>query len=51
MCDGSVHYINNSINVSTTWSYTITSRVISEFGVWEELMSAGDGITVSSDQW
>ena len=51
MCDGSVHFISDSINVSTTFSYTITSRVASEFGVWEGLMSAGDGLTPPANTW
>lgn len=51
MCDGSVTFISDSINVSTTWAYTVTSRVASEFGVWEELMSAGDGLTPPANSW
>ena len=51
MCDGSVHFVSDSINVSTTWNYTKTSFVASEFGVWEELMSAGDGLTPTANSW
>jgi prepilin-type N-terminal cleavage/methylation domain-containing protein len=51
MCDGAVVFINNSINVSTTWSYTTTTRVASEFGIWEELMSPGDGIAIPANSW
>jgi prepilin-type N-terminal cleavage/methylation domain-containing protein/prepilin-type processing-associated H-X9-DG protein len=51
MCDGSVHFVSDNINVSTTWTYTTTSRVASEFGIWEELMSAGDGLTVPANAW
>ena len=51
MCDGSVHYISNSINCSTTWHFTVTGRVASEFGVWEELMSAGDGLLINGNAW
>ena len=51
MCDGSVHFISNDINVSTVWHFTVTNEVTSEFGVWESLMSAGDGITPSANTW
>jgi hypothetical protein len=51
MCDGSVHFVSDSINVSTTWSYTTTSRVQSEFGIWEQLMCPGDGLTVPGNAW
>jgi prepilin-type N-terminal cleavage/methylation domain-containing protein len=49
MCDGSVHFVSNDVNCSTTWHYTITSLVQSEFGVWESLMSAGDGVIQDQD--
>lgn len=54
MCDGSVHFISDDINCSTTWHFTITSppgRVASEFGVWEELMSAGDNLWIDGNAW
>jgi prepilin-type N-terminal cleavage/methylation domain-containing protein/prepilin-type processing-associated H-X9-DG protein len=51
MCDGSIHFISDNINCSTTWHFTVTSRVESEFGVWEELMSAGDGILIDGAAW
>jgi prepilin-type N-terminal cleavage/methylation domain-containing protein len=51
MCDGSVHFISDSINVSTTWSYTTGTRVASEFGIWEELMSPGDSLTIPGNAW
>jgi prepilin-type N-terminal cleavage/methylation domain-containing protein/prepilin-type processing-associated H-X9-DG protein len=51
MCDGSGQFISDSINVSTTWSYTTTSLVASEFGIWEALMSAGDGQTMPNGSW
>ena len=46
MCDGSVHFISDDINVSTDWTMasTTTSKVDSDFGVWESLMVAGDGV-------
>ena len=50
-CDGAVIFISDSINVSTTWSYTTTTRVASEFGIWEELMSAGDGLAIPANAW
>ena len=49
--DGSVHFISNDINQSTTWHFTTTTDVKTEFGVWESLMSAGDGNTVPSYAW
>ena len=51
LCDGSVHFISDSINVGTTWAFTTSECKQSEFGVWEQLMSAGDGQTMSSDAW
>ena len=51
MCDGSVHYISDNINCSTTWHFTITKEVASEFGVWEELMAAGDGVLIDGAAW
>jgi prepilin-type N-terminal cleavage/methylation domain-containing protein len=51
MCDGSVHFISDSINVSTTWSYTTSTRVASEFGIWEQLMSAGDSMTIPNNTY
>jgi prepilin-type N-terminal cleavage/methylation domain-containing protein len=51
LCDGSVQYISESINVSTTWAYTTTQCVQSEFGVWEQLMSAGDGQTIPTNAY
>jgi prepilin-type N-terminal cleavage/methylation domain-containing protein len=51
MCDGGVHFISDSINCSTTWHFTVTSEVPSEFGIWEALMTAGDGITLPNNSW
>jgi hypothetical protein len=51
MCDGGVHFINDSINCSSTWHFTITNEVQSEFGIWEELMSPGDGLTMPNNSW
>jgi prepilin-type N-terminal cleavage/methylation domain-containing protein/prepilin-type processing-associated H-X9-DG protein len=51
MCDGSVHFISDSINCSTAFTMTLTSEVRSEFGVWEELMAAGDGIIIPANAW
>jgi prepilin-type N-terminal cleavage/methylation domain-containing protein/prepilin-type processing-associated H-X9-DG protein len=51
MCDGAVVFISDSINVSTTWSYTTTTRVASEFGIWEQLMSAGDSLAIPNNTW
>jgi prepilin-type N-terminal cleavage/methylation domain-containing protein/prepilin-type processing-associated H-X9-DG protein len=48
MCDGSVLFISDSINCSATWHFTVTNEVQSEFGVWESLMSAGDGIALTA---
>ena len=54
MCDGSVHFISNDINVSTVWHYTWQTppgEDKTQFGVWESLMSAGDGVTWSGNTW
>ena len=51
MCDGSVHFISDSVNCSTTWHFTVTYEVQSEFGIWEQLMSAGDSIPVPGNAW
>jgi prepilin-type N-terminal cleavage/methylation domain-containing protein/prepilin-type processing-associated H-X9-DG protein len=57
MCDGTVFFISNNINVSTTWDYTVSDgsghfeEVRSQFGIWEELMTAGDGITIPANTW
>ena len=51
MCDGGVFFVSNNINVSTTAYYTTTARVASEFGIWEELMVAGDGLTIPANAW
>jgi prepilin-type N-terminal cleavage/methylation domain-containing protein/prepilin-type processing-associated H-X9-DG protein len=51
MCDGSVHFISDEINCSTTWHFTITAEVKPEFGVWEELMSPGDTILIDGEAW
>jgi prepilin-type N-terminal cleavage/methylation domain-containing protein/prepilin-type processing-associated H-X9-DG protein len=51
MCDGAVVFISDSINISTTWSYTTNTRVASEFGIWEDLMSAGDGQAIPNNAW
>jgi prepilin-type N-terminal cleavage/methylation domain-containing protein/prepilin-type processing-associated H-X9-DG protein len=51
MCDGSVHFVSDSVNCSTTWAYTTGTRVASEFGIWEELMTAGDGLTIPAAAW
>jgi prepilin-type N-terminal cleavage/methylation domain-containing protein/prepilin-type processing-associated H-X9-DG protein len=54
MCDGSVHFISDFINCSATWHITITSppgRVATEFGVWEKLMAAGDGLLIDGSAW
>jgi prepilin-type N-terminal cleavage/methylation domain-containing protein/prepilin-type processing-associated H-X9-DG protein len=53
MCDGSVHFISDDINCSTDWTMasTIGTKVASDFGVWESLMVAGDGMTLPADSW
>jgi prepilin-type N-terminal cleavage/methylation domain-containing protein len=51
LCDGTVQFISDSINVSTTWAYTTSNCVPSEFGIWEQLMSAGDGQTIPNNAW
>jgi prepilin-type N-terminal cleavage/methylation domain-containing protein/prepilin-type processing-associated H-X9-DG protein len=51
MCDGSVHFISNEINVSTVLHYVATYENLPDFGVWDELMSAGDGIVISGNAW
>ena len=45
MCDGSVHYVSDDINISDSWNITVppSAQNPSDFGVWECLMSAGDG--------
>ncbi len=51
MCDGSVHFIANNINVSTSWTMTIPGPSQGDFGVWERLMSAGDGFPIDANAW
>jgi prepilin-type N-terminal cleavage/methylation domain-containing protein len=36
---------------TTTWHFTVTNEVPTEFGVWEALMSAGDGQTIPANAW
>jgi prepilin-type processing-associated H-X9-DG protein len=51
MCDGAVLFISDNINCSTTWHFTTTKLIPSEFGVWESLMSAGDGQTIPANAY
>jgi prepilin-type processing-associated H-X9-DG protein len=51
MCDGGVHFISDNIECSTNLHFTVSHEVPSEFGVWEALMSAGDGITLPNNSW
>jgi prepilin-type N-terminal cleavage/methylation domain-containing protein/prepilin-type processing-associated H-X9-DG protein len=55
-CDGSVTFISDSINTTDLWDYTGFAMnppqvVPSEYGVWERLMTANDGLTVSNNQY
>jgi len=53
MCDGSVHFISDEINCSTDWlmASTTATEVRSDFGVWESLMVAGDGVLIPGAAW
>ncbi len=57
LCDGSVYFISDNVNVSTTWDYTVSDgqghweEVKSQFGVWEALMSAGDSVTMPANSF
>ncbi len=52
MCDGSVHFISNEINCSINWHFNpFNVENPADFGVWESLMAAGDGITPPSNAW
>ncbi len=55
-CDGSVTFISNSIYTTNIWPYVTGTQnpprvVPSEFGIWENLMSANDGQTVGNNQY
>ena len=57
LCDGTVFFISDNINVSTTWDYTVSDGAghfeewKPQFGIWEELMTAGDSITMPANSW
>jgi len=54
MCDGSCFFISDNISVNQTWTYNQGTKSPGDWpttSVWEELMSAGDGYTPSSNTW
>ncbi len=50
-CDGAVTFLSDSINSGLQWSYTGGKVLPNEYGVWERLMTANDGLPVSSTQY
>jgi len=52
MCDGSVYFISDSIETAGNGqTVSVTSENPSNFGIWERLMSAGDGYPISANKW
>ncbi|MGO9115013.1 MAG: DUF1559 domain-containing protein [Thermoguttaceae bacterium] len=52
MCDGSVHFINNDVDISPTWTITYPDGPKEDdFHVWEKLMTAGDGYLIDGNAW
>jgi prepilin-type N-terminal cleavage/methylation domain-containing protein len=51
MCEGSVHFISDDINSSPTWTLNRTAPTLADFGVWERLMTAGDGFAIDGKTW
>jgi prepilin-type processing-associated H-X9-DG protein len=52
MCDGSVLFIDDSIDcAASVQDVNLTREDPTDFGVWERLMSAGDGYPLPANMW
>ncbi len=52
MCDGSVFFISDSIETAGNGqTVSVTTENQSNFGIWERLMSAGDGYSIPANKW